>query len=105
MVSTRQSSNMGGSNGGGPVTEVADVSPSRRHQSVAMASSYSGASVSDPPFTSNLNLLDLPVEILEKIFSYLDYNTVAHLRPVSGNYSYSCNMYLIYSMEYLSNFK
>ncbi|XP_076678187.1 F-box protein dampened isoform X2 [Andrena cerasifolii] len=94
MVSTRQSSNMGGSNGGGPVTEVADVSPSRRHQSVAMASSYSGVSVSDPPFTSNFNLLDLPVEILEKIFSYLDYNTVAHLRPVCHQMDRVCGSIL-----------
>lgn len=87
MVSTRQSSSMGGSNGGGPAAEVTDVSSSRRHQSVAMTTSYSGTHVSEckiePPPYSNLNLLDLPVEILEKIFSYLDYNTVAHLRPVS----------------------
>ena len=94
MVSTRLSSNMGGSNGGGPVTEVADVSPSRRHQSVAMASSYSGASVSDPPFPSNFNLLDLPVEILEKIFSYLDYNTIAHLRPVCHQMDRDCGSIL-----------
>lgn len=86
MVSTRQSSNMGGSNGGGPVAEGTDASSPRRHQSVAMANSYSGPSVSDPPPFSNLNLLDLPVEILEKIFSYLDYNTVAHLRPVSEHF-------------------
>ncbi|XP_031829469.1 F-box protein dampened isoform X2 [Nomia melanderi] len=94
MVSTRQSSNMGGSNGGGPVTEVADVSSSRRHQSVTMASSYSGASVSDSPTFSNLNLLDLPVEILEKILSYLDYNTIAHLRPVCHQMDRVCGSIL-----------
>ncbi|XP_053976285.1 F-box only protein 28 isoform X1 [Hylaeus anthracinus] len=94
MVSTRQSSNMGGSNGGGPVADVADVSPSRRQQSVAMDSSYSGSSVSDPPLFSNLNLLDLPVEILEKIFSYLDYNTVAHLRPVCHQMDRVCGSIL-----------
>lgn len=86
MVSTRQSSSMGGSNGGGPAAEVTDVNSSRRQQSVAMTSSYTGPSVSEPPPYSNLNLLDLPVEILDKIFSYLDYNTVAHLRPVSQSH-------------------
>ncbi|OAD53951.1 F-box only protein 28 [Eufriesea mexicana] len=98
MVSTRQSSSMGGSNGGGPAAEVADVSSSRRHQSVAMTTSYSGAQVSEckiePPPYSNLNLLDLPVEILEKIFSYLDYNTVAHLRPVCHQMDRVCGLIL-----------
>ncbi|XP_034178962.1 F-box protein dampened isoform X2 [Osmia lignaria lignaria] len=94
MVSTRQSSSMGASNGGGPVTEIADVNSSRRHQSATMASSYSGTSVSEPPSYSNLNLLDLPVEILEKIFSYLDYNTVAHLRPVCHQMDRVCGSIL-----------
>ncbi|XP_061939282.1 F-box only protein 28 isoform X2 [Apis cerana] len=94
MVSTRQSSSMSGSNGGGPVADVTDVNSSRRHQSVAMTSSYNGASVSEPPPYSNLNLLDLPVEILEKIFSYLDYNTVAHLRPVCHQMDRVCGSIL-----------
>ncbi|XP_029034712.1 F-box only protein 28 isoform X2 [Osmia bicornis bicornis] len=94
MVSTRQSSSMGASNGGGPVTEIADVNSSRRHQSATMASSYSGTSASEPPSYSNLNLLDLPVEILEKIFSYLDYNTVAHLRPVCHQMDRVCGSIL-----------
>ncbi|KAK9303705.1 hypothetical protein QLX08_004703 [Tetragonisca angustula] len=92
MVSTRQSSSMGGSNGGGPAAEITDVNSSRR--SVAMASSCSGASVSEPPPDSNLNLLDLPVEILEKIFSYLDYNTVAHLRPICHQMDRVCGSIL-----------
>lgn len=94
MVSTRQSSSMGGSNGGGPAAEVTDVNSSRRQQSVAMTSSYTGASVSEPPPYSNLNLLDLPVEILDKIFSYLDYNTVAHLRPVCHQMDRVCGSIL-----------
>lgn len=106
MVSTRQSSSMSGSNGGGPVADVTDVNSSRRHQSVAMTSSYNGASVSEPPPYSNLNLLDLPVEILEKIFSYLDYNTVAHLRPVSQNNENYRNetfifLFYIYKRKYI----
>ncbi|KOX80708.1 F-box only protein 28 [Melipona quadrifasciata] len=92
MVSTRQSSSMGGSNGGGPAAEITDVNSSRR--SVAMTSSCSSASVSEPPSDSNLNLLDLPVEILEKIFSYLDYNTVAHLRPICHQMDRVCGSIL-----------
>lgn len=33
-------------------------------------------------FTSQRSLLDMPIEVLEKIFSYLGYKQVAHLRPV-----------------------
>lgn len=94
MVSTRQSSNMGGSNGGGSVNDVADVKPSQRNQSVAMGSTASGASVSEPTPFCNVNLLDLPVEVLEKIFSYLDYNTVAHLRPVCHQMDRVCGSIL-----------
>nr|XP_003704153.1 PREDICTED: F-box only protein 28 [Megachile rotundata]XP_012142581.1 PREDICTED: F-box only protein 28 [Megachile rotundata]XP_012142582.1 PREDICTED: F-box only protein 28 [Megachile rotundata]XP_012142583.1 PREDICTED: F-box only protein 28 [Megachile rotundata]XP_012142584.1 PREDICTED: F-box only protein 28 [Megachile rotundata]XP_012142586.1 PREDICTED: F-box only protein 28 [Megachile rotundata]XP_012142587.1 PREDICTED: F-box only protein 28 [Megachile rotundata]XP_012142588.1 PREDICTED: len=94
MVSTRQSSSMGASNGGGPVTEITDVNSSRRHQSATMASSYTGTSTSEPPSYSNVNLLNLPVEILEKIFSYLDYNTVAHLRPVCHQMDRVCGSIL-----------
>ncbi|XP_076631925.1 F-box only protein 28-like isoform X2 [Colletes latitarsis] len=78
------------SNGVGSIAEVANVCPSRAHQSVAMADSYSGTSVSEPPPFSNLNLLDLPIEILEKIFSYLNYDTVARLRPVCQQMEHIC---------------
>lgn len=94
MVSTRQSSNMGGGNGGGPVSEVTEVGPSKKHQSVAMASTSSGVTTAEPPAVRNLNLLDLPVEILEKIFSYLDYNTIAHLRPICHQMDRFCGSIL-----------
>lgn len=85
MVSTRQSSNMGSSGGGGgPVGEVGEPSSLRKHQPVTSASASNGGTTAESPPFRNLNLLDLPVEILEKIFGYLGYNTVAHLRPVSS---------------------
>lgn len=34
--------------------------------------------------TAPQSLLDMPMEVLEKIFSYLGYKQVAHLRPVSN---------------------
>ncbi|XP_043259287.1 F-box only protein 28 isoform X3 [Colletes gigas] len=82
------------SNGVGSIAEVANVCPSRAHQSVSMADSYSETSVSEPPPFSNLNLLDLPIEILEKIFSYLDYDTVARLRPVCQQMDRVCGSIL-----------
>lgn len=33
--------------------------------------------------TSKVNLLDLPEEILLKIWSYLEFGTIAEIRPVS----------------------
>ncbi|XP_043286506.1 F-box only protein 28 isoform X2 [Venturia canescens] len=93
MVSTRQSSNMGGGSGGSSVGEgVCEPGPSRRQQpqvqpgltrQLAMMSSV-----------RNLNLLDLPPEILEKICSFLDYNTVAHLRPVCHQMDRICGSIL-----------
>ncbi|XP_026672520.1 F-box only protein 28 isoform X2 [Ceratina calcarata] len=89
MVSTRLSSSMGGGNGGAPAAEVADVNSSKKHQS-AMTSMDSGAATLE----SHVHLLDLPVEVLEKIFSYLDYNTVAHLRPVCHQMDRVCGSIL-----------
>lgn len=72
MVSTRQSSNMGSHGTGATAQEVSEAGPSTRKQHTVMENS-----------PSPINLTNLPVELLEKIFSYLDYNTIAHLRPVS----------------------
>ncbi|KAG7190876.1 hypothetical protein KM043_006937 [Ampulex compressa] len=73
--------------------EVADVAAQKRHP-VATASTSSGTPIGEHPSFSNINLLDLPVEIIEKIFSYLDYNTVAHLRPVSHRMDRVCGSIL-----------
>lgn len=87
MVSTRQSSNMGGGSGGSSVGEGhCEPGPSsRKHQSQAPAC-LPTSTLASSPTVGKLNLLDLPMEILEKICSYLDFNTVAHLRPVRERY-------------------
>ncbi|XP_014479256.1 PREDICTED: F-box only protein 28 isoform X2 [Dinoponera quadriceps] len=110
MVSTRQSSNMGsssssggsggggggGGSGSGSVSEVVEASSLKKHQpGTTSAGSSSGGSTSESsPPVRNLNLLNLPVEILEKIFGYLGYNTVAHLRPVCHQLDRVCGSML-----------
>lgn len=70
MVSTRQSSNMG--------SKVDGNESGRKHGQHASARSSP-----EPAPRRSLNILDLPPEIFEKITSYLDYHTVANMRPVS----------------------
>jgi len=69
---------MGSSSGSGSVGEV-EVNSLKKHHSVTASTSNNGATIE----SRNLNLLDLPVEILEKIFGYLGFNMVAHMRLVS----------------------
>jgi len=92
MVSTRQSSNMGNSSSSGSVGEVGEVSPLKKHHSVTAGTSNSGSTIE----SRNLNLLDLPVEVLEKIFSYLGFNMVAHMRLVSSTFKYQCKHAIFY---------
>lgn len=89
MVSTRQSSNMGSSSGSGSV-EVGEVSTLKKHQPVTTADTSNNVSIE----SCNLNLLDLPVEVLEKIFSYLGFNTVAHMRLVCHQLDRICGSIL-----------
>lgn len=90
MVSTRQSSNMGSSGSSGSVGEV-EVNSLKKHHSVTAGTSNNGATI-EP---RNLNLLDLPVEILEKILGYLDFNMVAHMRLVSISKFKMFNLFLV----------
>lgn len=83
MVSTRQSSNMGSSNGSGPGGEAGDVNSLKKQHSVTTVSTSSMSNGGPTVESRSLNLLDLPVEILEKIFGYLGFNTVAHMRLVN----------------------
>lgn len=105
MVSTRQSSNVASS--GDSYVGQANAPAETTHQAhvggkllrsglsapppppqLPSSSNVSDVIVATPavPSTSarTLNLLDLPHEILEKIFSFLGYKNVAHLRPVSN---------------------
>lgn len=95
MVSTRQMSSVVGSSGSvegasPSQSEPAAVSRVTRHSSALLpggssphASSSKCTSVVPAPKNFHTNLLDLPVEILEKIFSYLGFKTVSHLRMVN----------------------
>ncbi|KAK3907964.1 F-box only protein 28 [Frankliniella fusca] len=51
-------------------------------QSICSSSSSSGVSSASSVIVEPLNLLDMPPEILEKIFSYLGYHKVSQLRLV-----------------------
>lgn len=51
-------------------------------QSLCSSSSSSGVSSASSVIVEPLNLLDLPPEVLEKIFSYVGYHTVAQMRLV-----------------------
>ncbi|KAH0560919.1 F-box only protein 28 isoform X1 [Cotesia glomerata] len=89
MVSTRQSSNMGSK-----VTDTSEPGPPRKHSPNAGASS-----LPEPAPSRNLNLLDLPPEIFEKIASYLDYNTIANIRPVCHQMNSMCGAILSSSFQ------
>ncbi|XP_034942697.1 F-box only protein 28 isoform X2 [Chelonus insularis] len=90
MVSTRQSSNMGSNSA--RVTEPAEAGSLRRHHAHAQTSNVQ--SNPEPATTRQVNLLDLPPEILEKVTSYLNYNTVAHLRSVCHQMNSMCGAIL-----------
>lgn len=89
MVSTRQSSNMGGSSAGGSVCDtVGDVQP-RKQPTNLQPSTSTCLQIVESPVQCQINLLQLPEEIQDKIFSYLSFNTIAGLRPVSFYYYFS----------------
>lgn len=81
MVSTRQMSSVGGGNAGGD--GVGDTGTARRNQTQVQSGPSVVVPVAESVPTRNINLLDLPIEILEKILGYMDFNSIAHLRPVS----------------------
>ncbi|XP_043482170.1 F-box only protein 28-like isoform X1 [Leptopilina heterotoma] len=94
MVSTRQSSNMGGSSAGGSVCDtVGDVQP-RKQPTNIQPSTSTGLQVVESPVQCQINLLQLPEEIQDKIFSYLSFNTIAGLRPVCHQMDRKCGSLL-----------
>nr|CAD7410887.1 unnamed protein product [Timema cristinae] len=96
MVSTRQSSNVG--SGGENAGAVAETAPPKLKHSHAPPPALPGSS--SPHNTPNvdgsqtINLLDLPTEIVLKIFSYLSFRKVAHLRRVSHLMNSLCSSHL-----------
>lgn len=79
MVSTRQSSNIGSGSSSGRTSESVETGLSRKNQTNhGNTSQLSSESIP----IQRCNLLDLPLELLEKITTHLDFNTVANLRLV-----------------------
>lgn len=85
MVSTRQSSNVGG--GGENAGVVSEAGPSKtvRHnnsQPPPLSEVSISAHTAEATTSQSINLMDLPPEILLKILGFMPFRTVAHLRPV-----------------------
>lgn len=89
---------MGGSSGGGSVCEAVGevVQPRKQPTNIpnVQAGPSSGMQVGECPAPRQLNILDMPVEIHEKIFSYLNFNTIASLRPVCHLMDRTCGAIL-----------
>ncbi|XP_012253848.2 F-box only protein 28 isoform X2 [Athalia rosae] len=95
MVSTRQMSIVGSSSNVGTVGDsIGDAGTARRHQVQPQPGSSTVVPVAETTTMRHTNLLDLPVEIMEKIFSYLDFNTIARLRPVCHQMDRVCGSIL-----------
>lgn len=58
--------------------------------------------VTRPRFKKSLHLFDLPVEILDKICSYVGYKKVAQIRVVSKQLNVSVFLYTTYLIFYVS---
>nr|CAD7460733.1 unnamed protein product [Timema tahoe] len=96
MVSTRQSSNVG--SGGENTGAVAETgAPKLKHSHApppALPGSSSPNNTANVDGSQTINLLDLPTEIVLKIFSYLSFRKVAHLRRVSHLMNSLCSSHL-----------
>jgi hypothetical protein len=102
MVSTRQSSNVGG--GGENTGTVSEAGPSKslRHnnaQPPPLPEANASSHIAEVASAQNINLMDLPPEILLKILGCLPYRSVAHLRPVRFLFSIKC-IYPLLFLEY-----
>ncbi|CAG4916021.1 unnamed protein product [Colias eurytheme] len=117
MVSTRQMSSIGGGNGSsegsGPShAEPVTVARVTRHSSAllpggssphASTSSTSKNSLVSAPKSFSTNILDLPVEVIEKIFRYLGFKSVSHLRMVNRQFNTICSGVLNSTFQRLQN--
>ncbi|XP_041971253.1 F-box only protein 28 isoform X2 [Aricia agestis] len=111
MVSTRQMSSIGGSNGGsdgaGPShAEPVTVARVTRHSSALLpggSSPHAGTSKAIPAPKHTTGLLDLPLEVTEKIFRYLGYKSVSQLRLVNRQFNTVCSSILNSTFQRLQN--
>lgn len=81
MVSTRQ---MTITTGPGAVEDPFSESSSNATLARNVSAGSRSANSDDIPNKQTIFLLDLPVEILDKIFSYVGYKQIAQMRGVSG---------------------
>ncbi|CAH2105579.1 unnamed protein product [Euphydryas editha] len=114
MVSTRQMSSIGGGNGstdgpGPSQSEPVTVARVTRHSSALLPGGSSPHSASNKsvivpaPKTFTTSLLDLPIEVLEKIFRYLGFKSVSHLRMVNRQFNTVCSCILNSTFQRLQN--
>ena len=97
MVSTRQSSSVGGGGENAGVSE-AGLSKTVRHnnsQPPPLSEASMSAHTVEVTTTQSINLMDLPPEILLKILGSLSFRNVAHLRPVRFLFSL-CVFFFLY---------
>ncbi|XP_046416042.1 F-box only protein 28 isoform X2 [Neodiprion virginianus] len=95
MVSTRQMSSVGSNNSGSAVGDgIADTGTIRKNQVQTQPGQSSTAPVVESTPAPNTHFFDLPVEIQEKVLCYLDFNTIAHLRPVCHQMDRVCGSIL-----------
>ncbi|CAG4993447.1 unnamed protein product [Parnassius apollo] len=114
MVSTRQMSSIGSNNGSGDGAgpshaEPVTVSRVTRHSSALLpggTSPHAGSSKNTlvpAPKTYTTNILNLPVELVEKILRYLGFKTVSQLRMVNRQFNTICSSLLNSTFQRLQN--
>ena len=102
MVSTRQSSNVGGGGENAGVVSEAGLSKTVRHnnsQPPPLSEASMSAHTAEVTTTQSINLMDLPPEILLKILGCLSFRNVAHLRPVRFLFSLYVFFFSLYAVH------
>ncbi|XP_068631216.1 F-box only protein 28 [Battus philenor] len=114
MVSTRQMSSIGSSNGNGDGAgpshaEPVTMSRVTRHSSALLpggSSPHANSSKNtlvQAPKTFTTNFLDMPMEVVEKILRYLGFKTVSQLRMVNRQFNTICSSLLNSTFQRLQN--
>ncbi|XP_072939973.1 uncharacterized protein dmpd [Epargyreus clarus] len=114
MVSTRQMSSIGGGNGSsdgaGPShAETTTVARVTRHSSALLPggsspqASSKNALVPANKVSYTTHFLDLPLEIMEKIFRYVGFKSISQLRMVNRQFNTICSSILNSTFQRLQN--
>lgn len=101
-----------GTNEGASPSHAEPVAVSRvtRHSSALLpggssphASSSKCTTIVPVPKAYTTNLLDLPIEVIEKIFGYMGFKSVSHLRMVNRQFNTICSSILNSTFQRLQN--